>query len=429
MKIIDYFTNTSDKKVLVSNFFYLSILQAINYLLPLVTFPYLVRVLGVEYFGLLSFAGATVAYFNIITDYGFNLTATREISIHRDDKSKLSEIFSSVMIIKFALMCISFLLLGILIYSFEKFRKDAMIYFLIFGGVIGQVLFPVWFFQGIERMKYITYINLLSRLIFTVAIFIFVKKKDDYYMVPILGGLGGIVGGVYALYFIRRYFGIEFAFQKIDTLKYYLREATQIFISNVAISLYTVSTTFILGLFTNNTIVGYYAAADKIIHAFKVLMVPLSQTLYPFMSSKFHNDPQRAFRVIRKLAKVIFAFTFLISMFILLYSKTIIYLFLGNQFKDSIILLQIMSFLPMIVALSNLYAVQGLFALRRQEIVNNFLLKISLFHIMHIFITTYYFEAIGASISVVLTEILVTVFSMLKFNQIKKEVDSDEAIF
>jgi len=275
---------------LKSNFLSLTVLQAANYILPLLTLPYLVKTLGVEYFGLLAFATAIIAYFGILTDYGFNSTATKEISIHRDNREKLIEIFSSVLSIKLLLLLLSFLLLTLLVFSFQKFTTHWEIYLLTFGSVIGQTLFPVWFFQGMERMRYITYINLISKLISVIAIFVFIQEKSDIYLVPIFLSLGSVVSGLLSLYLIYSKFNIPFKFQKIETLKFYLIDGWHVFLARYYVSLYTTTNLLLLGFMTNNIIVGYYAIAEKIVLAIGGLFDPLNQTLYPYLARKFKEN-------------------------------------------------------------------------------------------------------------------------------------------
>jgi PST family polysaccharide transporter len=406
--------NSSEKKRLFSNFLYLSLLQATNYLLPLITFPYLARVLGPEKFGLIAFAQAFMQYFVVLTDYGFNLSATREVSIYREDKDKLEEIFSAVMIIKLVLLLVSFILLITIVFSFEKFRKNWIVYILTFGIVIGQTLFPIWFFQGLEKMKYITFLNILAKFLFTIFIFLLVKESSDYWKVPLFLSLGFILSGIIALYIVLKNFKIHLKIVNFSILKYYLKEGGYIFISNIAISLYTISNTLILGLFTNSTIVGYYAAAEKIIKAIQGLYGPVSQTIYPYITKIVQDNKLRAIQILRKLVLLYAITSFLISTLVLIFSDLLINLIVGPDFKESIKVLRIISFLPFIISLSNILGIQTMLSFNYKKAFTKILIIASFINICLSILLIPTLQHIGAALSVTITESFITI-SMLIF--------------
>jgi PST family polysaccharide transporter len=358
--IIKKNVNTKEKKTLLENFVALSALQGANYILPLITLPYLVRVLGPEKFGLVAFAQAFVGYFQIITDYGFNLSATREISINRENKEKVSEIFSSVMVIKSFLFLLSLIIMSVVIFFFKKFRQDPSIYYITFGMVLGQTIFPAWFFQGMEKMKYITFLNILAKLIFTVAIFVFVRESSDYLYVPLLNSLGFIIAGILALWILVKDFGVRFYIPKIVSVNHQLKEGWYIFISTVAISFYTISNTFILGLFTNNTIVGYYSAAEKLVRALQGLWGSVSQTLYPYFSKLFNQDQKKAKETLLRVLGLSSVITFLISFFACCLAPFFIPLVLGREYLSSVYVFQILVFVIFAVGINNILGIQGL---------------------------------------------------------------------
>jgi polysaccharide transporter, PST family len=402
-------TGTDEKKRLMSNIFSLGVLQGASYILPLLTVPYLVRVLGPEYFGLLAFSTATIAYFMLITDYGFNLSATRQISVHRDDKTKVNEIFSSVMMIKTALMLVSFVLMSLLVFSFETFSQHWQVYFISFGVVIGQVLFPVWLFQGMERMKYITYLNIGAKTFFTICVFIFVQEQADYLMVPLLTAFGFIVTGVWSLYLVKKEFAVSFSWQPMQTVKFQLAEGWHVFFSSMAISLYTISATFILGLFTNNTVVGYFAAADKIVQASKGLYTPVSQAIYPLIGKKIHEDKQVGLAFIKKTTWIVGTGMFVISWALFLLAGPIVHLLLGSQYQQSVLLLQIMAFLPFIITLSNIYGIQTMLNLGYKQAFSRILVMAAIIGLGLSFLLVPIYEDLGAAITLLIVEVFVTV--------------------
>lgn len=413
--------NTEEKKRLLSNFFSLSVLQGANYILPLITLPYLVRVLGVEYFGLLAFATATVTYFQILTDYGFDLTATREISIHRDDKEKVIEIFSSVMTIKIILMFVSFFLLSILVFSFEKFSKDALVYFLTFGTVVGQVLFPVWFFQGMERMKYITYLNILSKVIFTIAIFVFVQEQSDFYLVPLLTSIGFLVAGIWSLYLVKKEFGVGFEVQTIDTIKHHLVEGWDIFVSRVFGSMYRSSNIIILGLLTNNTIVGYYSIAEKVVKTLQTLQDVVGNTLFPYLSKKFSITNKSFFDLNKRFFKFIFLIYFSLSLITMFSSEYIIYILMGEFNEIAILNLQIMSFVILVGGFNYYYGILGLVSMNYKKDFSKYIIITGLFNLLFCIVSVYLYPNYGASISMIIGESVLLSLIVLKILKVKKE--------
>ncbi|HMC00679.1 MAG TPA: oligosaccharide flippase family protein [Flavobacteriaceae bacterium] len=275
---------SQDKKALLSNFFSLSVLQGLNMLLPLITLPYLVRVLGVEKFGLVNFALSIIMYFNILVSFGFELSATREVSIHRDNSQKISEVFSSVMLIKTCLMLISFIVLTILTLTLEVFHSNAFLYYATFGVVVGNSIFPTWLFQGMEKMKYITYVNVFSKTLFTVLIFVLIKKSSDYIYVPVLNTLGIVLGGGYAFWLVFKLFSIKLVRPKKDVIIRELKDSFQFFLSRVANNGSRYFATTIIGLYFGNLIVGYYTMVEKLFYAFMSLGSVISQTIYPYMA-------------------------------------------------------------------------------------------------------------------------------------------------
>jgi PST family polysaccharide transporter len=405
--------------VLLTNIFSLGTIQLVNYILPLLTVPYLVRILKPDYYGLIAFSTATITYLIMLTDYGFNLSATRQISIHRKNLKKVNEIFSATIFIQAVLLLVSFILLSALIFTFEIFSKNWELYYISFGMVIGHFLFPAWLFQGLEKMKYVTIINVISKTTLTLLVFIVVKQQKDYLLIPILTSLSFIISGIFSLVIAKYYFHISFFWPKKIVVLSQLKKGWFIFSSNLSVSLFTTSTTFILGIFTNNQSVGLFAAADKIITAIKGLNAPISQSIYPVISKKIVENKREGISFILNFGKIIIFSNLLFSFLLFILAKPICTFILGDGYQESIHLLRIMAFLPLIIATSNLCAIQGLYNLGKAYLVSKYLIIIGISHLVLIFLLIPYFGVYGAATSVVITEIFGTLFSIYYF---KKEI-------
>ncbi len=392
-------------------------MQTANFLLPLLTLPYLVRVLGANLFGLVMFAQTFALFFNVLVDFGFNLSATREVSLHRNDRAKLSQIFSSVMSIKFLLIILSIFLITLIVTFVPRFQMDWKIYYFSFGMVIGQALFPVWYFQGIEKMKIITYINILAKTIFTLLIFLVIKEDSDYLLVPIINAAGFIIAGLIGLSIALKNVTILKP-KKVESLKLF-RESSQLFVSNLSVTLYTLTNTLILGLFTNNTMVGIYASMEKLVIAVKNLYTPFFQAIFPWVSSKTKHE---IITIVKKLILPLSIIGFLAFFIIFIAAKPILNLIYNNELiSEYSSVFKILGLIAIFSALNMLFNTIMLSALKMYRERMKIMLVSGITNVILALTLVYYFGIYGIAISVAFTEFLLLIFGFLYFKVLKNE--------
>jgi len=402
-----------EKKIVFNNFLSLTMLQGANYILPLLILPYLVRVLGAEKFGLVMFAQSFATFLMVFVDFGFNISGTREISLNRTNKGKISEIFISIIIIKIILILAAFGFLYFAVTFIDRFSIDPYVYLLSFGVVIGQALFPVWFFQGIEKMQFVTLINILSKTIFTILIFIFIKSEADYLMVPVYNSLGFIVSGVFGLLISLRY--LKFTTPSLSLTLRLFKESSSLFISNFALSMYTASNVFILGLFSGNIIAGVYSSMEKLILAIKNIYVPIYQAIYPWLSRKKATKKNN---IINKISPVIFIVSTFVTLLILLFAKTILNSIYSNAIISSYVdVFRILSFISIFSGLNMLYNMlyfptKGHYTLRMKILISGAIFNIS----MNLIIVNFY-GIYGVAVVVASTELLLFILGYYNFRK------------
>lgn len=404
---------------LFKNILSLSVLQLANFILPLITFPYLYRVLGVNSMGIYAISLSVLGYFQIFTDYGFNYVGTQSIARNKTNKEEIVEIYSSILYIKFFLILACLIILFFLS-NLDFIKNNMLIYYLGFGSVIGQALFPIWFFQGLENMRLITILTLVAKGLSTVSIFYFVNSTNDLYLVPLINSLATLSIALYSLYYINRKYNVHYEKQEIEKIKKYLSESWTVFSTRVIVSLYTLSSPLIIGLIIGQGSVGYFNLADKIVKAIKNLYSPIEQSVFPYISNKLFVDKDNGFAFIKKVGFLTSLTMGIASVLVLLFSRELILFFGGHEFEMSILSLRIMSFLPFVTALGNVYSVQGLYNLGKANLVNRYILIISLFHVVYMFILTKNFGIVGGAISLIITELFVLGASLYYYYKSKK---------
>jgi PST family polysaccharide transporter len=395
------------KKPMAQNFVALVLLQGVNYLMPLLSFPFLFRVLGVEYWGLVSFGYTVIQYFVMLTDFGFNLSGTRYISTHRESPEAINRYLNSAYICRFLLASISFLILLALTCFVEKFRQESLFFISYFGIVAGNMLFPLWYFQGMEKMKYITVFNIIAKSVSFIPFFIFIRKPQDYILVPVFYSIGFVLAGListYIIYFREKRKWFIPAFKEI---RYVFSDSFTYFLSRLSVSMFTHINTLVLGFVCGNAAVGYYSAAEKLYQAYNQLLIPFSGVLFPHIAKT--QDVSFFKRVLKRIVPV----NILLLIAILLCSSLIIWIVYGESAQSAgLTVFRILMCGCFLTIPSMLLGYPFLAAMGHAHYTNWTVVAVSLFHITGLVILSAagFLSVYSVAVLVVLSECLLFAF-------------------
>jgi PST family polysaccharide transporter len=408
------FTKISgEQKTVARNYGSLVVLQGLNYLLPLLIIPFLERQLGLQMFGLIMFAQAMMVFCTLVVDFGFNMTATREIALLKERGEDYSTIYFHVFWARLTLLGIMFLVLIITTFSFEKFAQHWQLYLLSYGVVVGQAIFPVWFFQGIEKMRFITIINVLAKVIFTVLLFVFVTSPSDYLSVPLFNSVGFIIAGTVSFLISLKYVTWQRPNYKSGSAFY--KESSLMFVSNISSSLYTALNAFLLGIFGGDILVGIYSSFEKLILAAKNMFIPIYQAIFPYMARKSHLEMKT---LMRSLLIGVTILGFLITVLFIVFAEWILGLLYNDpQIMDYAYLFKIMSSIAFFAGLNMLINVLYIPARKHFRQLMYIMLAAGIFNLIISLIVVPIFKIEGTVVMVVTTELLLLILALIYYGR------------
>lgn len=403
---------SKDGKVVASNFGYLMLLQVAGYIFPLLTIPYLARVIGVEGFGKIAFASGVIVWLKTISDWGFNYTATRDVASNIKSPKIVSEIFSQVLWARLILMFVSLVLLLVAIAFIPIFNQNKDILLISFLLIPGNILFPEWFFQAMERMKYITIFSLISKTVFTILIFVFVNEKEDFLLQPLFMSLGYIVCGIFAMYTILVRWKIKLHQPKLPIIYTTIKDSTDVFINNIMPNLYNSFSVVLLGFFGGSFANGLLDAGSKFVNISQQFLTIISRVFFPLLSRKIDSH--------NLYAKINLSLSVLAFLVLIIFAPLIINIFYTEEFTQATLVLQIMSASIIFSALISTYGTNFMIIKGYEKDLRNITIASSLIGFLISFPLIYAYSFIGAAITITTTRALLGISIMYRVRLIQK---------
>ncbi len=395
---------STEKKLFVVNFLNYGIYQASKYIVPLITVPFIIRVIGVEGFGVVSLAQGIANYLRVGVDYGWNILGVQYIARTQDNHVERDRMVNGILLQQFLLTALALLVLLVLIGVFPKLRQNWPVFLAAFGLIPGNMLMASWFFVGTQKVQYLNRAFLFSRLLYVGLIIGLLKPLGDLVWVPLFNTLSLLLGGGVALFLMKTRFGVRFQLLPLKEIGQFFRDGWPIFLSYFSTNFYRNSQVLILALFVNDYFLGIYSAAEKIIKVLQGTFMPLSQTLYPILARRYVQSRQRAYMALKKVTLMMGALAFSVSIGVVLTAPVLIRLIVGHDNRDGVHLLWMGSGVIFFGVLNYILGVMFLTNFGYKTRFSRAVVLTGIVGVLSCFVLSYQFKAMGAMASFVLAE-------------------------
>lgn len=383
-------------------------LHAANMLLPLLTVPYVVRIIGPERLGLLNFSQAFVAYFTLLINYGFDMAAVRAIAANRTDKATVNRVFSEVVVGKALLWIISAVIFGVITSYVPDFREHIWLHVCTYIGCIGIVFFPVWLYQAMESLGRIAVFNMIIKVLVTLTVFVFIRQPDDYIYQNLSLSLSQVIISLAAFFVAVRQFNVTFLWPTVAQMLKRFRADSTLFFTSVVATIYAGSNIFLLGIFSTAYNVGIFSAGTRIVSIAQAFVsLALNQAFFPIVANAFGQGEEKGLTVVRTIFFPVTMLMMLVSTGLWLTAPVFVSLFYGSEFDDAVLVLRIVSLLPITLGLNNLLGVHTMLSLRMDKAFFRISAAGSVVSLMLNALLIQRFNHIGVACSWVITEAFV----------------------
>jgi polysaccharide transporter, PST family len=392
--------------------------QASNFVLPLIALPYVARVLRPEAWGAVLFAQSLSIWLMIVVEYGFIFSATRDLARHRDDENAVADIAAGVLSAKLILVCLVSLICLVVIGFVSQFQRHPELLLWAWAWAIGQGMSSLWYFQGIEKIRFAAILEMIGRLLSVAAIFVFVKSPTDAPVVIAWQAITSLASSA-ALFWIM-YRRVSFRVPSLSGAVNMLRAGFSMFFYRLCVSFYTSANALILGVMTNSVQVGYYGSAEKIVTAANGVYWPFWRATFPRISYNLERNRAEAVRLARLSFVLVLGYGLFITLLIVLLAPVVVPWLLGEEYKSMIPTLQNLALIIPFVGVSGSLGLQWMVPNGFERELNFITLFTALANIASSILLVKSFEANGMAISVLISEFFAVILSVIYLGKVKK---------